>query len=52
MRRRDFIVMAAGAVGAWSHAARAQQSPMPVIGYLGISEPDTDAPLVAASLKE
>ena len=50
MRRRDFIVMAAGAVGAWSHAARTQQSPMPVIGYLGISEPETDAPLVAAFL--
>ena len=50
MRRRDFIVMAAGAVGAWSHAARAQQSPMPVIGYLGISEPETDAPLVVAFL--
>ena len=50
MRRRDFIVIAAGAVGAWSHAARAQQKAMPVIGYLGISAPETDAPLVAAFL--
>jgi len=50
MRRRDFIIMAAGAVGAWSRTVRAQQRAIPEIGYLGISAPETDAPLVAAFL--
>ena len=40
MRRRDFIRAIAGSVLAWPLTSHAQQSAIPVIGYLGGETPE------------
>ena len=51
MKRREFITLVGGTVAMWPFAGRAQQSIMPVIGFINGASPQPYARMLSAFLK-
>jgi putative ABC transport system substrate-binding protein len=51
MRRREFLGILGSAAAAWPFSARAQQSPLPVIGFMSARSPDDTGLVLQAFLK-
>jgi hypothetical protein len=51
VRRREFIALFGGAAAVWPIAGQAQQSAMPVIGFLNSASPETFGLYVEAFAK-
>jgi ABC-type uncharacterized transport system substrate-binding protein len=51
MRRREFIIFLCSATVAWPITAHAQQSTMPVVGFVNVASAKSYAPQVSAFLK-
>jgi hypothetical protein len=55
LRRREFVTLLGGAAAAWPLTARAQQAPLPVVGFVDVVDflnPEDQAEGIAGAIKE
>src|SRR5262249_14289439 len=51
LKRREFIALLGGGAVAWPLTSQAEQTMMPVVGYLSPASPDIQTPLIGAFLQ-